>query len=100
MKRCLIILGLVCFLFDLVDIGFVDYVKHVDHECPCASVHHQSFNHLRNTFPSELPAVVLLPTYRVDTNDRFTHLPASEEFSHPVKTVYCYHFFSSGGIPS
>ncbi len=100
MKRFLLILGLLCFLFDLVDLGFVGYASHVAHECPSASVHQQSFNNSSNTFVRQLPVIVLLPTYLVDTHDKFTYQPAAEEISHHIKTVYCCHLFSSGGIPS
>jgi hypothetical protein len=100
MKRFLLILGLMCFLFDLVDIGFVDYAKHVDHEYPCASVHQQSFDKPSKTFARKLSAIALLPTFLVDANDRFQCQLAAEEIPYPYKIVYCYHFFSSGGIPS
>jgi hypothetical protein len=100
MKRLLIILGLLCLLFDLADDGCVGKVKLVAPQCPAVSCQQQADDKLGDAFPGKTAAVALLTACLLDANGWFHHQPVAEEVPHPNKIMYCCHYFSSGGLPS
>ncbi len=100
MRKFLIILGLICLLFDLAGDDFIGMIKHVAPQKGYSSItaQHSDDDRGNKVVTGKGTMVATLPA-NLSGNFHYQYQSVVVKVPHPCKLVSPCHFCSSGGIP-